>query len=90
MRQRSMELNPYVEYCYSYPTAGGLVVNYLIRFVNKKEINIMFPSGKDAREISREVSRAIIDYCESKKWDPPSQEDWKKAIEDYMHHDGQI
>ena len=85
-----MELNPYVEYCYSYPTAGGLVVNYLIRFVNKKEINIMFPSGKDAREISREVSRAIIDYCESKKWDPPSQEDWKKAIEDYMHHDGQI
>ena len=79
-----MELNPYVEYCYSYPTSGGMVTNYQIRFVDKKEINIMFPLGKDIREVSREVSKAMIDYCEIKGWDPPSQEDWEKAIEDYI------
>lgn len=90
MRQRSMELNPYVEYCYSYPTAGGLVINYLIRFVDEKEINIMLPSGKDYREVSREVSKAIVDYCESKGWNPPSEEDWEKAIQNYMSHDSQV
>ena len=90
MRKRSIELNPYVEYCYSYPTAGGLVINYLIRFVDKKEINIMFSSCKDAREVSKEVSKAIIDYCENKGWNPPLKEDWEKAVENYMSCDGQI
>ena len=90
MEEKSMSLSPYVEYVYSYPTAGGLVVNYQIRFVDKKEINIMFSSSKEIKEISKEVSNAIENYCKSQGWSPPSLEEWEKSVENYMTKNSQV